>query len=134
MIAPLIPYAIQGAIWYQGESNAARAYQYRSLFKDMILDWRKNWGQDDFTFLFVQLANFIQTYAPETAWAELREAQTMALELPNTGMAVTTDIGNPTDIHPKNKQERKSDAALPSMHWPSLTIKMSSIPAQCSKG
>ncbi len=105
MIAPLIPYAVQGAIWYQGESNAGRAYQYRSLFKDMILDWRKNWGNEDLAFLFVQLANFIQTYSPDTAWAELREAQAMALKLPNTGMAVTIDIGNPTDIHPRNKQE-----------------------------
>jgi len=104
MIAPLIPYAIQGAIWYQGESNASRAYQYRILFPAMIQDWRDHWGQGDFPFLFVQLANFIAG-EPEEPWAELREAQTMALSLPNTGMAVTIDIGNPTDIHPRNKQD-----------------------------
>ena len=105
MINGLMPYAIQGAIWYQGESNASRAYQYRKLFSDMIQDWRRNWGQGDFTFLWVQLANFDQSYAPATAWSELREAQDMALQLPKTGTAVTIDIGNPTDIHPRNKQE-----------------------------
>ncbi|HQP98272.1 MAG TPA: sialate O-acetylesterase [bacterium] len=105
MLAPLIPFAVQGAIWYQGESNAARAYQYRTLFSDMIQDWRKNWELEDLSFFFVQLANFDQTYAPATSWAELREAQNMALSLPKTGMAVIIDIGNPKDIHPKNKQE-----------------------------
>ncbi|HOE11045.1 MAG TPA: sialate O-acetylesterase [bacterium] len=104
MIAPLIPFAVQGAIWYQGESNATRAYQYRKLFSDMIRDWRKNWGSEDFSFLFVQLANFDQA-GPANCWAELREAQNMALSLPKTGMAVTIDIGNPKDIHPRNKQE-----------------------------
>ena len=105
MINGLIPYAIEGAIWYQGESNTNRAYQYRKLFSDMISDWRRNWGQGDFTFLWVQLANFEQSNAPKTAWCELREAQNMALELPNTGTAVIIDIGNPKDIHPRNKQE-----------------------------
>jgi sialate O-acetylesterase len=105
MIAPLIPYTIAGAIWYQGESNAGRAYQYRKLFPSMIRDWRRAWGQGDFPFLFVQLASFIQEWSPKTCWAELREAQTMTLSLPNTGMAVTVDIGEPYDIHPKNKQE-----------------------------
>jgi sialate O-acetylesterase len=105
MIAPLIPYATRGAIWYQGESNADRAYQYRKLFPAMIRDWRRAWGEGDFPFLFVQLANYIQNYAPKTSWAELREAQTMTLSLPKTGMAVTADIGDPNDIHPKNKQE-----------------------------
>lgn len=106
MIHPLMPYGIRGAIWYQGESNAGRAYQYRKLFKEMIGDWRKNWGQGDFPFLFVQLANFMEAkpQPEEDAWAELREAQTMALELPNTGMAVAIDIGDEKDIHPKNKQ------------------------------
>jgi sialate O-acetylesterase len=105
MIAPLIPFAIRGAIWYQGESNADRAYQYRNLFPTMIRDWRNTWGGGDFPFLFVQLASYIQEYSPQNTWAELREAQTMTLSLLNTGMAVAADIGNPYDIHPKNKQE-----------------------------
>ncbi len=107
MISPLIPYGIRGAIWYQGESNAGRAYQYRTLFPTMIQDWRANWEQGDFPFLFVQLANF-QQVKPEPGddeWAELREAQSMALSLPNTGMAVTIDIGEANDIHPRNKQD-----------------------------
>jgi sialate O-acetylesterase len=105
MIAPLIPYRIAGVIWYQGESNADRAYQYRKLFPAMIQDWRREWGQGDFPFLFVQLAGFMQKTAPSTAWAELREAQLMTLSLPKTGMAVAADIGDPYDIHPRNKQE-----------------------------
>ena len=106
MIAPLIPYTIRGAIWYQGESNAGRAYQYRTLFQTMIKDWRTRWN-DDFAFHFVQLANFMQPpKEPEqSAWAELREAQNMALTLPNTGRAVIIDIGEAADIHPKNKQD-----------------------------
>jgi sialate O-acetylesterase len=114
MIYPLIPYSIQGAIWYQGESNAGRAYQYRSLFSSMITDWRESWNQGEFPFLFVQLANFMQV-KPEPVddnWAELREAQTMALSLPNTGMAVTIDIGEADDIHPKNKQDVGKRLAL----------------------
>jgi sialate O-acetylesterase len=88
MIAPLIPYGIQGAIWYQGESNAGRAYQYRKLFGSMIQNWRNDWGQGDFPFLFVQLANFmaVNPEPVESAWAELREAQLMTLALPKTGM------------------------------------------------
>lgn len=114
MINPLIPFSFQGAIWYQGESNADRAYQYRHLFKSLILDWRENWKSKDFPFLFVQLANFkeINTEPVDDSWAELREAQTMALELPNTGMAVTIDIGNDKDIHPKNKQDVGKRLAL----------------------
>ena len=114
MIKPLLPYGIKGAIWYQGESNAGRAYQYRNLFSSMIKDWRDVWGQGDFPFLFVQLANFMkaQPQPVEDAWAELREAQTMALELPNTGMAVTIDIGDATDIHPTNKQDVGKRLAL----------------------
>ena len=114
MIAPLIPYGIQGAIWYQGESNAGRAYQYRALFPAMITNWRNDWGQGDFPFLFVQLANFMAV-SPEpvdSAWAELREAQLMTLALPNTGMAVILDIGEADDIHPKNKQDVGKRLAL----------------------
>jgi len=102
MIAPLIPYAIRGTIWYQGESNVFRAYQYRRLFPEMIRSWREAWGEGDFPFLFVQLANF---NAKTDRWPELREAQTMALSLPHTGMALAVDIGEAEDIHPKNKQE-----------------------------
>ncbi|QJW90948.1 sialate O-acetylesterase [Spirosoma taeanense] len=107
MINPLIPYAIEGAIWYQGESNAGRAYQYRRAFPIMIQDWRQRWGSD-FPFLFVQLASYNAGNGNSqrgSSWAELREAQTMTLQLPNTGMAVTSDIGEPNDIHPRNKQD-----------------------------
>lgn len=104
MIAPLIPFAIRGAIWYQGESNAGRAYQYRTLFPIMIRNWRSAWGHD-FPFYFVQLANWHANKAEpdESDWAELREAQTMTLREPHTGMAVTIDIGDENDIHPRNK-------------------------------
>ncbi len=114
MIAPLIPYGIQGAIWYQGESNAGRAYQYRKLFPAMIKNWRNDWGQGDFCFLFVQLANFmaVNPEPAESAWAELREAQLMTLSLPNTGMAVIIDIGEANNIHPKNKQDVGKRLAL----------------------
>jgi sialate O-acetylesterase len=114
MIHPLIPYAIQGAIWYQGESNAGRAFQYRELFKTMIQDWRTNWNQGDFPFYFVQLASYMprNQHPIDDTWAELREAQTMALELPNTGMAVTIDIGDAKDIHPGNKQDVGKRLAL----------------------
>jgi sialate O-acetylesterase len=114
MIAPLVPYAIRGAIWYQGESNAGRAYQYRALFPLLIKDWRARWGQGDFPFLFVQLANYqpVAKEPVEDSWAELREAQTMTLSLPNTGMAVTIDIGDANDIHPGNKQDVGNRLAL----------------------
>jgi len=103
MLAPLIPYGIQGAIWYQGESNAGRAYQYRKLFPLMIENWRHDWGQGNFPFYYVQIAPF--TYGTEYICPELREAQFMTLSsVPNTGMAVTLDIGNIADIHPRNKQ------------------------------
>ncbi len=118
MIHPLIPFAIKGAIWYQGESNADRAYQYRTLFPAMITDWRTHWGEGDFPFLFVQLANFTprKSHPVDDAWAELREAQTMALSLPNTGMAVTIDIGDAKCIHPKNKQDVGERLALAARH------------------
>ena len=106
MIHPLVPFAIKGAIWYQGESNVERAKQYRRVFPDLIKDWRAHWNQGDFPFLFVQLANLRKpdSIPVESDWAELREAQTMTLALPNTGMAVTTDVGEALDIHPKDKQ------------------------------
>ncbi len=105
MIAPLKPYAIRGAIWYQGESNASRAYQYRTLFPTMIRNWRAAWGQGDFPFYFVQLANWrpVKSEPEDSEWAELREAQTMTLQQPGTGMAVIIDIGDTNDIHPRNK-------------------------------
>ena len=103
MIAPLVPYAIRGVIWYQGESNVFRAYQYRDLFPALIRDWRSKWSQGDFPFLFVQLANY--EAGTGERWPELREAQLRALALPNTGMAVADDIGEAGDIHPRNKQE-----------------------------
>jgi sialate O-acetylesterase len=107
MLAPLIPFGIRGAVWYQGESNAGRAYQYRTLFPAMIRDWRTSWGQGDFPFGFVQIAPYRYGGQNNTGiWAELSEAQTMTLKnAPNTGMAVTLDIGNIDDIHPTNKQE-----------------------------
>ncbi len=110
MIAPLTPYTMRGAIWYQGESNASQARLYRKLFPTMILSWRRAWNAE-IPFLFVQLANFNAKRQPptgqpeESSWAELREAQAMTLEIPRTGMAVAIDIGEADNIHPKNKQE-----------------------------
>ncbi len=106
MIAPLLPYAIRGAIWYQGEANVDRAYQYRTLLPAMIANWRAGWGQGDFPFGIVQLAPFRYGGQNPANCAELWEAQLMtAKSVPNTGLAVTMDVGDPTDIHPKNKQE-----------------------------
>lgn len=106
MIAPILPYAIKGAIWYQGESNAREAFKYRTLFPLMIENWRRDFKQGDFPFYFVQLAPFtpVASMPGESDWAELREAQTMTLRLPRTGMAVITDFGNEYDIHPTPKQ------------------------------
>ncbi|MCW3806876.1 sialate O-acetylesterase [Plebeiibacterium marinum] len=114
MIDPIISYGIKGAIWYQGESNADRAMQYRRIFKTLINDWRNKWQLGDFPFFWVQLANFMQAKdQPEDSdWAELREAQTMTLELANTGMASAIDIGNAFDIHPRNKQDVGKRLAL----------------------
>ncbi len=119
MLYPLIPYTMQGVIWYQGESNAGRAYQYRKAFPLMIEDWRKHWNEGNFPFYFVQLASFNADKGDSkngSTWAELREAQTMTLSLPNTGMAVTTDIGTSNDIHPKDKQDVGKRLAAVALH------------------
>ena len=108
MIAPLAPYALRGAIWYQGESNSGQPVEYQSLLPAMIGSWRRTWGQGDFPFGIVQLANFMarQTAPIEPqSWADLRDAQSATLATPHTGLAVTIDIGNASDIHPKNKQD-----------------------------
>ncbi len=107
MVAPLTPLAIRGVIWYQGESNAGAAYQYRTLFPTLIRDWRRAWGRGDFPFLFVQLASYMpRAETPgESPWAELREAQTLTLSLPKTGMAVAIEIGEANDIHPRDKKD-----------------------------
>jgi sialate O-acetylesterase len=114
MIAPLTPYAIRGVIWYQGESNASEshAYRYRRLFGDMIEDWRNHWGEGEIPFLFVQLAN----YKSNQWWPVLRESQTETLRLKNTGMAMTIDVGESSDIHPKNKQDVGKRLALAALH------------------
>ncbi|MEN6385280.1 MAG: sialate O-acetylesterase [Phycisphaerales bacterium] len=103
MINPLIPFAIKGAIWYQGESNASNAVGYRTLFPAMIADWRKIWNQGDFPFYFAQLSNYGKV-SPQDNWPLIREAQTMTLALPNTGMAVTMDAGDFNTVHPEDKQ------------------------------
>lgn len=107
MIVPLQPYAIKGAIWYQGEANAGAAYEYRTLFPMMIKSWRDAWGQGEFPFLFVQLAPYmkINPEPEESKWAELREAQLLTSQhCPKTAMAVITDCGNPDNIHPTAKE------------------------------
>ncbi len=107
MIAPLEPLTVKGVIWYQGESNADRPTEYRKLFPAMINDWRNHWQQHSLPFLFVQLSSFgpLHYYPAESDWAALREAQTMTLSLPKTGMAVTIDIGEYDNIHPQKKKE-----------------------------
>ena len=108
MVNPLTHYSFQGVLWYQGESNAGRAFQYRKAFPLLIEDWRKKWNQGNFPFYFVQLSSFNEANGNSNAgstWAELRESQTQTLRLPNTAMCVTTDIGIPNDIHPTNKQD-----------------------------
>ncbi len=107
VLKPTVGFGIRGVIWYQGESNAGRAYQYRELFPLLIKSWRDEWGQGDFSFYWAQLADFLpEALEPkESAWAELREAQTMTLNLPKTGQAVIIDLGEAQDIHPRNKQD-----------------------------
>jgi len=120
MIRPLMPYALRGAIWYQGESNTRpeeRLTYYHKLFPAMITDWRAQWGQGDFPFYFVQLANHEppnRNHAEEeNSWANLRESQLRTLQtVPNTGMAVTIDIGSAVTIHPPNKQDVGKRLAL----------------------
>ena len=111
VLAPSIGYGIRALIWYQGESNAGRAHQYRTLFPTMIESWREEWqlaDNRDFPFYWVQLADYkAEVLEPgESDWAELREAQTMTLDaLPNVGQAVIIDLGEAKDIHPRNKQD-----------------------------
>jgi sialate O-acetylesterase len=107
MLAPLFNYTIKGALWYQGESNISRAEQQVTLFPALIRNWREQWNQGDFPFIFVQLPNFNepQKEPSDGGWAKFREAQTAALTIPNTGMAVAIDIGEWNDIHPLNKKD-----------------------------
>ena len=107
VVHPTLGYGIKGVIWYQGESNAGRAWEYRQLFPYMIEQWRAEWQQGDFPFYWVQLADYkSETENPgDSSWAELREAQTRTLSLPNTGEAVIIDLGEGNDIHPKNKYD-----------------------------
>jgi sialate O-acetylesterase len=107
MLAPLLNFTIKGAVWYQGESNTSRAHEHFDLFKLLIKDWRYNWHQGDFSFLYVQLPNFVEVNIETTRydWAFFRESQLKALSVPNTGMAVTIDIGEFNDIHPVNKRD-----------------------------
>ena len=128
MIAPITDFPIKGVIWYQGESNSYRAYEYQTLFPKLITDWRSHWKQPDLPFLFVQLANFKneQTTPIKSEWAELREAQSMALALPNTAMITAIDIGAADNIHPTNKQEvgrRLANAALTEVYKQSKPYK-----------
>jgi sialate O-acetylesterase len=106
MIHPIIPFSIRGVLWYQGEANVDHAYEYGRTFPLMIKSWRKEWN-DEFPFLFVQLASFSSNESSNAGnkWAEIRESQTKTLSLPKTGMAVTTDVGEAKDVHPKNKQD-----------------------------
>ena len=107
VLKPTIGYGIKGAIWYQGESNASRAYQYRELFPLMIKSWREEWGIGDFSFYWVQLADYLaeKPEPGDSSWAELREAQSLTQKLPNSGQAVIIDLGEARDIHPRNKQD-----------------------------
>jgi sialate O-acetylesterase len=117
MIAPLIPYALKGVIWYQGESNAGQAAEYQVLFARLISDWREKWGQGDFPFLFVQLAKFnLSWLGNDSDWAHLRESQLKSLSIPNTGMAVAFDVGDPNNIHPTDKLDVGRRLALVARH------------------
>jgi sialate O-acetylesterase len=114
MLSPLLNYRIKGVAWYQGESNAGRPLEYRELFPALIRNWRTKWNQGDFSFLFVQLPNFMEVnnQPSESSWALLREAQLRTLSVPHTGMAVAIDIGEWNDIHPLNKKDVGKRLAL----------------------
>jgi sialate O-acetylesterase len=103
MLHPLIPYALRGVIWYQGESNAGLAHEYQHLFSSLIQSWRAEFAQGDFPFYWVQLAAFHASNGDGLQWPALREAQTRTLALPHTGQAISIDIGDFDDIHPRNK-------------------------------
>ena len=107
MLAPMVNYTIKGVVWYQGESNTSRAFEHYDLFKLLIKDWRNQWNQGGLPFLYVQLPNFVEVNIETTRydWAYFRESQLKALAIPNTGMAVTIDIGEYNDIHPVNKKD-----------------------------
>lgn len=133
MLHPLAPYAARGVIWYQGEGNSSRASEYRGLFSALIGQWRSEWKQDDLPFYFVQLANFKAGDALGTHWAFLREAQAQTLAVPHTGMAVTIDIGNPDDVHPRNKHDvgrRLARLALARTYGKTLVIDSGPVFAQ----
>jgi len=117
MLAPVTNYTIKGAVWYQGESNTIRAFEHFEIFKELIKDWRNNWHQGEFPFLYVQLPNFVEENFETTKydWAVLRETQLRALSIPNTGMAVTIDIGEFNDIHPMKKKPVGERLALAAM-------------------
>jgi sialate O-acetylesterase len=116
MINPLVPYALRGVLWYQGESNAGHASEYHALFAAMITAWRAHFAQGDVPFFWVNLANWRPNDPTDLAWATLREAQTQTLSLPSTGQAIAVDIGDPIDIHPRNKQEVGRRLALLAKH------------------
>jgi sialate O-acetylesterase len=122
MVHPLVGLRVRGVIWYQGESNVPRAASYAATFRRLIEDWRSHWGQGDFPFYYVQLASFLpleKNTLQGSRWAELRDAQRQSLAVPNTGMVVTTDIGDANDIHPRNKRdvgERLALLALRDVH------------------
>jgi sialate O-acetylesterase len=119
MIAPLLNYTIKGTIWYQGESNTGDTLDYHQLFSSMITDWRQQWGEGNFPFLFVQLPNYgdIQKQPTlESGWAAIRSAQLRTLSLPNTGMAVSIDVGEWNDLHPLDKEDVGKRLALAAEH------------------
>jgi sialate O-acetylesterase len=119
MIAPVLPFGIKGALWYQGESNGGEGDEYYSKMRALIGGWRKVWNQGDFPFYFVQLANFQKdSNTPQggDGWAKVRQAQTKSLQIPHTGMAVIIDIGEAADIHPKNKFDVGERLALWALH------------------
>ena len=117
-VNPLVPYGMKGVIWYQGETNEGNAPEYRNLLPAMIRGWRAAWGQGDFPFIYTQLPNFkeVKLDPSESAWAEIREGQRLALAEPNTGMATLIDVGEANDIHPKDKKDVGDRLALAALH------------------